>query len=648
VAGDLPAVDPRHRNIPRALARSTQETSVKITRLFAAAAAATAFAAVSAPEPAAAVDICWELVEPLWVPPTPPSPEECGLAVLAGLPHCCAPTGQYHPECIALGIFQDGYWTDFTCGSVDPSTALDQFLRGLLSVVDDSVPGLLSAAFLHIDTLRAGAPALPAWMQTLLVDLRNAPYMAGVPSYTAEHVANVRVIPRRTATADLYLRSDLGVVAAAVTLDKLVILRDDLYDALMRHPAVTLQNVRCGATTPLFREALTVLAHELVHVRQFQILGRDAFVNSYFLDVLVNGYGNDALESEAFDVSDVLETPIISQAGVLAFAHSDNAGASHNPANAFSTGGGTVRINRSGTGNYSVVFPGVARAGGNVLVTALGNDTHTCRVVGWSASGADEVVAVRCHTVAGAAVDARFSVMFHDDERACSGTSFAWADQPAAASYTPSRFYSGNDTMEAQTITRSGPGLYTATLRGLPAGPSGNVVVTAYGSPDTTRCKVQSWSRSGTNATVNVRCHTAAGVAADSRFTIAFDANGVPGRVVGGQNLGAYLWADQAASASYTPSAAYRFNSREIVGLAAAPTITRAARGDYTARLRALPVAGGNAQVTAYGGTTEVCKVVSTAAAGADVNVRVRCFTPAGAAADTRFTLLYTTSTLDF
>jgi hypothetical protein len=251
-----------------------------------------------------------------------------------------------------------------------------------------------------------------------------------------------------------------------------------------------------------------------------------------------------------------------------------------------------------------------------VLVTALGNDTHTCRVVGWSASGANEVVAVRCHTVAGVAVDARFSVMFHDDERACSGTSFAWADQPAAASYTPSRFYSGNDTMEAQTITRSGPGLYTATLRGLPAGPSGNVIVTAYGSPETTRCKVQSWSRSGTNATVNVRCHTAAGVAADSRFTLAFDANGVPGRVVGGQNLGAYLWADQAATASYTPSAAYRFNSREIVGLAAAPTITRAARGDYTARLRALPVAGGNAQVTAYGGTTEVCKVVSTAAAG--------------------------------
>jgi len=62
VAGDLPTVDPRHRNIPRALARSTQETSVKITRLFAAAAAAAAFAAVSAPEPAAAVDICWELV----------------------------------------------------------------------------------------------------------------------------------------------------------------------------------------------------------------------------------------------------------------------------------------------------------------------------------------------------------------------------------------------------------------------------------------------------------------------------------------------------------------------------------------------------------------------------------------------------------
>ena len=99
-----------------------------------------------------------------------------------------------------------------------------------------------------------------------------------------------------------------------------------------------------------------------------------------------------------------------------------------------------------------------------------------------------------------------------------------------------------------------------------------------------------------------------------------------------------YVWANNPTAASYTPSSAYSFNS------AGAPiTITRSASGQYQVTFSELGgsgIFGGNVQVTAYGSGSEICKVVSWASGGGNFVVNVRCFTAAGAAVDTRYTVL--------
>ncbi|HET6468327.1 MAG TPA: hypothetical protein VFG43_08120 [Geminicoccaceae bacterium] len=97
---------------------------------------------------------------------------------------------------------------------------------------------------------------------------------------------------------------------------------------------------------------------------------------------------------------------------------------------------------------------------------------------------------------------------------------FVWANNPTAASYTPSATYAHNDSGGAVTITRSASGTYLVRFAGLGAnGPAGgHVQVTGYGS-DNRECKIVGWGSAAVDFTVNVRCFDAAGAAADSRFT---------------------------------------------------------------------------------------------------------------------------------
>lgn len=111
-----------------------------------------------------------------------------------------------------------------------------------------------------------------------------------------------------------------------------------------------------------------------------------------------------------------------------------------------------------------------------------------------------------------------------------------------------------------------------------------------------------------------------------------------------------YVWANQPTTASYTPSAAYSYN---LVGRANANRVSRSSRGVYAVRCNGVGGgslfsgsgswgAGGHVQVTAYGGDSNHCKVVSWATGGRDFVGNVRCFNANGQLADSRFTLLLT------
>lgn len=205
---------------------------------------------------------------------------------------------------------------------------------------------------------------------------------------------------------------------------------------------------------------------------------------------------------------------------------------------------------------------------------------------------------------------------------------YVWANQPTAASYTPSNTYQFNSSGATNTIVRTAVGTYTVKFPNLAAS-AGTVHVSAYGTGSQS-CKVVNWFPSGSEEHVNVACFNSAGSRADALFTVSFN---LPAGNIG--PLG-HVWADQPSTASYTPSASYRFNSSGGTN-----TISRSGVGAYTVRLPGLAASAGNVKVTAYGGGSELCKVGNWFPSGADQLVNVRCYSTSGAAVDTRFTMTY-------
>lgn len=93
---------------------------------------------------------------------------------------------------------------------------------------------------------------------------------------------------------------------------------------------------------------------------------------------------------------------------------------------------------------------------------------------------------------------------------------YVWADQPGAASYTPSTTYSHNPTGSGITIERDATGDYSVMFTDLDLS-EGHVQVSKYGTGAGT-CHVQSWGGS----TVNVLCFDMDGNPADLRYTVLF------------------------------------------------------------------------------------------------------------------------------
>lgn len=218
------------------------------------------------------------------------------------------------------------------------------------------------------------------------------------------------------------------------------------------------------------------------------------------------------------------------------------------------------------------------------------------------------------------------------------GWAYLFANQPfpTTGSYTPIRSHQFNSTGALNTVVHTGLGAYTARLPNLGAF-AGTVHVTAVGSlfagDDASgpgSCKPVDWRPDGTTQLVNVRCYNLAGAPVDGAFALTYTNLAASPRPM------AYLRANSPASASYTPTLAYQFNSS-----GARNTVARTGIGAYTARLPNLGSTAGHFQVTAYGPDSARCQVYTWGPSGTTQQVNVRCFTNAGTARDTHFTLTY-------
>jgi Bacterial Ig-like domain (group 2) len=191
------------------------------------------------------------------------------------------------------------------------------------------------------------------------------------------------------------------------------------------------------------------------------------------------------------------------------------------PSYAYSSANLPISIQRQSAGVYiaDLKLPRAAATDlpENYFVTAYGDATRMCKISAWGSTAG-----VLCYTNAGVAADAQYDILVVERGRPGKRIGFAWADQPAAATYTASLAYQRNSSGSPVTISRVSAGLYDVTFAGLAkvAGGPETVQVTSYAA-GYTYCSVVNWGNSSTtNLTVRVACSNAAGVAADSYYQI--------------------------------------------------------------------------------------------------------------------------------
>lgn len=320
---------------------------------------------------------------------------------------------------------------------------------------------------------------------------------------------------------------------------------------------------------------------------------------------------------------------------VKAYARADEPTATAytpDPAYSYNTGGGGITVTRKGTGWYRVDFEGLGAlaSGGHVQVSTYGSPA-SCYPVSWQndLSGGDLWVLVDCRDASGAPADSPFTVMFVSSSGAAAPTmAYAWAGESTAAAYTPNPSYAYNGAGGAISASRSGTGVYTMRFAGMVVpGAGGHVQVSAYDF--NVRCQPRAWSAIGGDLVVDVGCFGPAGEPVDSRYTVLFVTSDEATNDVG------YAWANNAASASYTPNVFYSENRNGTI------TATRAATGNYAMTFRGLggTAPGGTVLVSNYGINAIHC-TVGEWGVDHDFSVNTGCFDSDGARTDSHYTVL--------
>lgn len=301
----------------------------------------------------------------------------------------------------------------------------------------------------------------------------------------------------------------------------------------------------------------------------------------------------------------------------------------------YSSGAGALSISSSVPGVYSAGYLGIESMDfeTEALFTTIygGTAGSYCRISSWGLASAG----VNCHNAAGVLENNNFTVAAVGSGTFSGRSGFAWIHDGAATVDTD-WWYRFNPTGGSIVSTRNGVGSYTVRFENLGrvgAGDREGVMVSSYGGTGELTCQPASWTTVATHLDVEVRCFTAAGAAADTRFTVL---------VVDGARAGARLGfahADQTATASYTPT-------NSAVRPTGSVLVTRNGVGDYTVEFTGHYRTAGLAEtflITATGVTPGRCTNGGwgfSNTVGGVASVDVTCTTTAGVAADMPFSII--------
>jgi hypothetical protein len=306
-------------------------------------------------------------------------------------------------------------------------------------------------------------------------------------------------------------------------------------------------------------------------------------------------------------------------------------------------GYGDSLVTHLGTGHYRVTMNGTGDDYGNVQVTPVNKVVRMCTAEGWSNTGTDETIEVLCWNAAGHRADTPFVVDYNDgdyrlSDDADAGLAYAFifsADQP-----NPTGPYIYNSNGESTSVQHPSTGRALVKFFGFHSA-GGNVQVTAVGDAPGV-CNAQGWQQDGTfrqeGTQITVVCRDAAGALTDRAFSILYSLHTAPA------TQGAYALANKPGTASYVPSATYRWPH---TGTGTIGHVSRSAKGVYGVRLDgwtppgSLAALTGGPEVKAVGDGTRRCQLTSLPNNGDPRTIGVRCFDLQEHPADSKFAFLF-------
>lgn len=245
----------------------------------------------------AAGDICYELTEAFWRPPKIGLVRECveywsshWLRCVAQ-PHCCAPGCGAFPDCgfVERVILDDG---KLEC-NIDGDHLVEFWLRGGVFMQADPLEPLLGF-------IRLGSRPVPPKWQEFILRLGNSSLLEGFRTVNGSDLLQVRLVRHEDAQGPLGWVI-AGMSRRGVTLNDIVILRNGVFDHIFNNDPPEIDAVKCNwnGLEEIQRNAIELLVHEFVHVKQYFDLGATSFYANYLPD-------SGTLEDQANEVEDAM------------------------------------------------------------------------------------------------------------------------------------------------------------------------------------------------------------------------------------------------------------------------------------------------------------------------------------------------------
>lgn len=198
--------------------------------------------------------------------------------------------------------------------------------------------------------------------------------------------------------------------------------------------------------------------------------------------------------------------------------------------------------------------------------------------------------------------------------------------------WTPSLPYQYNSEGGTNVVTHLSLGYYRVDMPNIATdytpGGGGTALVTAYGGNQT--CKPGLWLMDSGGVHLYVYCFSASGSPSDAIFDALWYRRGFP------NGFDAYVWANNPTASSYTPASTYQWNSANLNN-----TIARFGTGTYQVTIPGFSSVGGTVAVSAYGSSSDRCRVVSWYPSSGNLLVNVAC-TNGNQPHDSLFTLGFT------